>query len=203
VRTRIALIALLTLAVAACGSSSTQTTTKTQTVVLTPKAPTAAGTTSTGPTTSAAAPTCSTFCRNSGPSGGPKCPTSSTCAPCPANGCIAVPDQTAAVSGGVAEVRVQCLIPKPCSGAFVLLPQGWQTNGPSLPQSKWVAGSDFQVPAGSAATIRVGMTPLGMRLVSATNGYRAEIQVLLKGYSDLGYVITNHSPTASIRLVTR
>lgn len=165
----IASIAVLTcaaVALAACGPSSKAT------------------------TGSAALPGCGSFCQNAGPAGGPssfQCPGNNFdhCPECPGSGCIAV-GQAARVTGNVARLQVRCLLAKTCSGAFLLLQPSRQV-GPAegaLPENQWVGGSDFQVPANSTATVPVGLTALGERLVRSQNGYLAAPSAVLRGYFD-------------------
>jgi hypothetical protein len=171
-----------------CGSSSSQTSTGTPTVAtnLTPRP---GGTTTSGSTTTpAGAPSCSTFCKQAAPAGGPsafQCPGNdfNKCARCPASGCITV-SQTAHVSGDVAQLQIHCLLPQTCSGAFLLLQPSVQVgpNEGQLPENQWVGGSDFQVPANSSATVPIGLTPLGQQLVKAQNGYAAAPSAVIRGY---------------------
>jgi hypothetical protein len=142
--------------------------------------------------TAASRPSCSQFCQQAGPEGGPNptaCPAQSgICPSCPAGGCLDLLSSTARVRDGVFSVKVHCRLARTCAGAFLVYqPNLPETNGGNhLPMSQWVAGSDFSVPPQRTASIDVATTALGDRLVrSSSAGYRGSLHIMLKGY---GYV---------------
>jgi hypothetical protein len=94
--------------------------------------------------------------------------------------------RSAHVSAGSVPVQITCLVSEPCAGAFLILQPNHQvgTEGSELPHDEWVAGSNFSVPGNSTATAAIALTPLGKRLIDATNGYRAAIDVLLRNFGN-------------------
>jgi hypothetical protein len=63
-----------------------------------------------------------------------------------------------------------------------------------------VAGSDFEVQPQQTASIPIGLTPLGVRLVSGPDGYRGYVLLSLKDYG-LALPSTPTGPPASDQFV--
>ncbi len=97
-------------------------------------------------------------------------------------------DRRATVTGGVFTVRVRCdLKHEPCVGAFLACDPdkfcfGSRRPGPQPSYGGRLAGSDFKVANQQTATIEVGLTKLGKRLVAAPGGYRSSVLISLKDH---------------------
>lgn len=90
------------------------------------------------------------------------------------------------VRGRVAYLRLRCRLPQPCVGAALVLQANRLTSsGTPLPEppSVRVAQGDLRVAAHDQATVAVGLTALGQKLVSqASSGYQAGAYVALDPY---------------------
>jgi hypothetical protein len=103
----------------------------------------------------------------------------------------------ATVSAGVFSVRVRCnLTREPCLGALLLCKLGDFCYGHPPPGSPIsggrVAGSDFTVQPRQTASISIGLTGLGERLVSRPGGFRGFLLLTLKDYGRMSPATPGH-----------
>jgi hypothetical protein len=158
--------------------------------------------------------TCSQFCLQAGPEGGPNSDgcqgpdgkpysssTANGCLECPAQDCLDVLSATATPVNGTVAVRLRCRVSIPCDGALLLLEPNRQVapDGNKLPPSEWVGGSDIRVQAGAVANVGITLTQLGKQLVSSPGGYTAAVAVQIRVYGSVGYHLQGPGPMILIR----
>jgi hypothetical protein len=169
---------------------------------------------------SAATPhaTCGQYCQQAGESAGqavagypcPKPPPGkfSGCLKCPHGSCITLLSSQATVSAGMFSVRMRCeLTGAPCVGALLVCKPSFfcyahPVHGGSASGGR-VAGGDFKIAPQATATVPVGLTPLGARLVAPPGGFKGSVIASVENYGMLtpGHAFIVNDPCPCLRLV--
>jgi hypothetical protein len=187
---------------AACGHSSPSSSTSASSSSIAPS--------SAGAASSASAVTvgCGTYCQQAGNSAGDKPPgypcAAIGCRHCPEQHCVTLESGGATAANGVATVKLRCNLSAVCHGAFLIcLPSSLCSSGPTdgAGAGGRLAGSDFVVPAGTAANVGVTLTDLGKQATSSEqDGFSATVLIDLLDYGTV--LNTTNSQTGNFSLTS-
>jgi hypothetical protein len=169
------------------------------------------GAKSPGPTTTSStaspvsAPGCGQYCQQAGmPAGssapGYPCP-SAGCEKCPTQNCVSMDSSGGAATHGVVTAQLTCNLPTACQGVFLLcgtssLCSSGNTDNSGL--GGRLAGSDFDVPAGTTSKVGIALTSLGQEVASGP-GYSADVLIDMLNY---GLVVPIPGQSQTFNLTT-